>query len=138
MATYTANAAQAGIQPKGLRVGLVAVTGFYSFGAASLSIATTVQMVKIPKGATPVFIQASTTQAGQYQVAIGDGNAVERYRSDATLSLGQGVVFGNVVGHPYTYSVDDTIDMLVSAVSVSTLGGAFYLTAIYSMDIQGN
>jgi hypothetical protein len=36
----------------------------------------------------------------------------------------------------YTYSVDDTIDILVSTASATTLGGALYLTAIFSMDIK--
>ena len=42
-----------------------------------------------------------------------------------------GIAVGNNI---YTYSQDDTIDIFVSLVSVSTLGGAFYLNVIYSMD----
>jgi hypothetical protein len=43
---------------------------------------------------------------------------------------------GYAVAAPYTYSTDDTIDIFVSLVSISTIGGAFYLTAIISMDVQ--
>ena len=135
MATYTADEAQSGIQPKGLRVGLVAVTGFYSIVGSS-SIGTTIQMVKVPKGATPVLIQVANTSGGDNTIQVGDGNDVARYRAEGTLSSGQGVVICTIPAAPYTYSVDDTIDILISRASATTLGGAVYLTAIFSMDIH--
>ena len=137
MATYTANAAQAGVQPKALRVGLVAVTGFYSF-ATSVSIATTVQMVKVPKGATPVLIQVSNTNTGDSGISVGDGNNNARYRAHGTLSSGQCVVICTIPAELYTYSLDDTIDVFVSLASATTLGGAVYLTCIFSMDAQAS
>ena len=136
MATVTANAAQAGVQPKGLRVGLVAVTGFYSF-PTSTSVGTTIQMVKVPAGATPVLIQVANTSTGDNTIQVGDGGDVDRYRVEATLSSGQGIVVCTIPVAPYTYSQDDTIDILISRASATTLGGAVYLTAIFSMDIEG-
>ena len=136
MATVTANAAQAGVQPKGLRVGLVAVTGFYSFGS-SLSIGTTIQMVKVPAGATPVLIRFANTNAGDATMSIGDGNNNARYKADGTVSSGQATVICTIPNIPYTYTVDDTIDIFVSLSSATTVGGAVYLTAIFSMDIEG-
>ena len=136
MATVTANAAQAGVQPKGLRVGLVAVTGFYSF-PTSVSVGTTIQMVKVPAGATPVLIQVANTSTGDNTIQVGDGGDVDRYRVEATLSSGQGIVICTIPAAPYTYSQDDTIDILISRASATTLGGAVYLTAIFSMDIEG-
>lgn len=137
MATYTANAAQAGVQPKGLRVGLVAVTGVYSF-PASISASTIIQMVKVPAGATPVLLQVSNTSTGDSKIGVGDGNNNVRYRAAATISAGQGIVVCNLpAAGMYTYSVDDTIDVVVSTASETTLGGAVYLTCIFSMDIEG-
>jgi hypothetical protein len=137
MATFTANAAQAGVQPKGLTVGLVAVTGFYSF-ASSTSVGTTIQMVKVPKGATPVLLQVTNSSTGDNTIQVGDGNDPDRYRVEGTLSSGQGTVICTLPLHPYTYSVDDTIDIVISRASATTAGGAVYLTAIFSMDIQAS
>ena len=134
MATVTANAAQAGVQPKGLRVGLVAVTGFYSF-ITSTSVGTTIQMVKVPAGATPVLIQVANTSVGDNTIQVGDGNDPDRFKAEATLAAG--LTICNLPADPYTYTVDDTIDILISRASATTLGGAVYLTCIFSMDIQG-
>ncbi len=133
MATYTADAAQPGIQPRGMRVGLVSVTGFYSF-PSSISATTTIQMVKVPIGATPVLLQVANTNSGDSAVTVGDGNNNARFRASGTLSSGQGYVLCNLPAIPYTYSVDDTIDITISTASATTLGGAVYLRAIFSMD----
>lgn len=133
MATFTSSACEATIQPKGLRVGLVAVQAAWSV-LNSLSIGSTIQMVKIPANATPVYVSVLNTNAGQASFSVGDGLDNARYLTNATRSASQGVVPLNAQYVGYTYSTDDTIDIYVSLVSVSTLGGAFYLTAIYSMD----
>lgn len=138
MATYTATEAQAGIQPKSLRVGLVAVTSFYSLPASG-SVGTTIQMVKVPQGATPVMGWVSNNNAGQLTVQVGDGNDTDRFYVETTLSAGMGAVgfYSNTTPAAlYTYSVDDTIDVVISRVSISTLGGAIYLTTIFSMDVN--
>ena len=134
MATYTASEAQAGYQPKGLRVGLCAVTSFYSI-VGSISATTTIQMVKVPAGATPVLLQVANTNAGDSDIRVGDGNSTGRFRT-GTLSSGQGIVICNIPAALYTYSVDDTIDILISTASATTLGGAVYLHAIFSMDVN--
>lgn len=138
MATYTASGAQAGIQPKGLRAGLVAVTSFYSF-PASASVAMVIQMVKVPKNATLVYAQVANNNPGQATVQVGDGVDPDRYYAETTLSAGMGYVLCNAIdATQYVYSLDDTIDITVSRVSISTLGGAVYLTAIFSMDPFGS
>ena len=135
MATYTASEAQAGIQPKSIRVGLTAVTSFYSF-PASISATTTIQMIKVPANSTPFMIMVANTNAGDSSVLVGDGNSTGRYRSSGTLSAGQQWVILTLPLVPYTYSVDDTIDILISTASATTLGGAVYLQAIFSMDVR--
>lgn len=127
--------------PKGNRTGLVAVTSFWSWDR-SVSIGTTIQMIKVPQGGCPVFVQVGSNNAGQSTVSVGDGINTSRYMNHITLSAAQGMVIGGASGTvmavaaPYTYSTDDTIDIFVSLVSISTIGGAFYMTAIISMDVQ--
>lgn len=137
MATYTASGAQAGVVPKGLRAGLVAVSSFYSF-PSSVSVGTVIQMVKVPAGAQPVLIKVANTSAGQCTTQVGDGNSGGRFYAETTLSSGMGYQVCNAIDNNYTYSVDDTIDITISRVSISTLGGAVYLTAIFSMDAVGS
>ena len=135
MPIYTADAAQESITPKGLRVGLVSVSGVYAAPSTqSTTIGTTILMVKVPAGATPVFMQYGTSQPGDHTLSIGDGNNNARFKTDATLTAGQGMIVANVVASPYTYSVDDTIDMFISLVSESSLGGSWFLNVIFSMD----
>lgn len=137
MATVTAVEAQAGIQPKANRVGLTAVTTEYSL-TSSGSVGTTILMIKVPQGATLVGGYVGTSHAGQLTVQVGDGNSTGRYFAEQTLSAGMGMVnvFTATPARAYTYSVEDTIDIVISRVSVSTLGGAFFLTCIFSMDAR--
>ena len=139
MAIYTATAAQAAVQPKGLRVGLVAVKSTFSI-ATTLSAGDVFQMVKVPANATPVFVQFGGTNATpSYNMAVGDGLSVGRYRSDASYSAAQGMLTAYVntaAITPYTYSQDDTIDITLSTITASAFssGGAFYMNVIFSMD----
>lgn len=140
MATFTANAAQAAVQPKGLRVGLVAVTAFYSIAAAP-SAGDIIQMVKVPANATPVFLQfGCTNNTPSFIMEVGDGINTARYRSVATYSIGIGLVLAQaniaVPAAPYTYSAEDTIDFFISTVTASnaTIGGQFIMNAIFSMN----
>ena len=136
MATFTASAAHAasGVQPKSLRVGLVAVAATYSFDR-SISIGSVVQMIKVPAGATPLYVSVGNTNAGQATLSVGDGLNNARYKADGTFSSAQGMALLTPAAETYTYSTDDTIDIFISLVSITTAGGALYLRAIYTMDI---
>lgn len=135
MATYTASAAQAGVQPKGLRVGMVNVKSVFSFDGISSSIATVVNMVKVPAGARVSFMEYFPNVAGEYTLEIGDGVTAQRYRSVATTSAGVGTQRPNTLAMlSYQYSADDTIYMRISLASILTLGGAFYMNVAFSMD----
>lgn len=140
MATFTASGAQTAVQPKGLRVGLVAVRSSYSLAAAP-SAGDIFQMVKVPANATPVFVQfGSTNNTPSYIMEVGDGISTARYRSVSTYSIGIGMQLANaniaVFTAPYTYSADDTIDIFISTVTASnaTIGGAMLMNVIFSMD----
>jgi len=135
MATLTATGAQVAVQPKALRVGLTAVRSVFSINV-SLSSGDVIQMVKVPAGATPIFIQYGGNPASAFfsNFAVGDGIVTGRYRSMATYSLGQAMLFGTINAGPYTYSQDDTIDIDMSVITIQSPGGAFYMNVIFSMD----
>lgn len=140
MATYTANAAQATVQPKGLRVGLIAANAAFSFGVTP-STGDVFQMVKVPANATPVFIQWQVTNGTpSWMMEVGDGISTARYKSCATVSTNSGwqIMYTNVLAPPapYTYSAEDTIDVVYSTVTASNAspGGAIYLNAVFSMN----
>ena len=138
MATYTASAAQPGVQPKGLRVGLVAVKGNYTTVASGVA-GDVVQMVKVPKGATPVYVLLTGTPIdGHIIVKVGDGVSAGRYITTGTLSVaGVNALTINTEYVPYTYSTDDTIDLTISVFSISAtaIGSIYNLVAIFSMDV---
>lgn len=138
MATRTAAAAQTTIQPKGLRVGLVAVTSTFTVGAGlSLSAGDVIQMIKVPANATVVSLMVASTYSGDAAFTVGDGLDDDRYISSRSASVAMLPVTINRALAPYTYSTDDTIDIDVTAVSISTIGGSFFMTAIFSMDTGG-
>lgn len=141
MATLTANAAQTGVQPKGLKVGLIGVRAIYSIDAAP-SAGDVIQMVKVPAKATPIFLQYGSSNATpSYLMEVGDGINTARYRSIATYSIAAGMLLANAniatMLPPYTYTADDTIDIFISTVTASnaTIGGSYFMNVIFSMDV---
>jgi hypothetical protein len=135
MATFTASAAHStSTAPvKSLRVGLVTVSAVYSL-PTSISIGTVVQMIKVPAGATPYYVAVGNSNIGQATLSVGDGLNNARFKADGTTSAGMGMVCVPPAAETYTYSQDDTIDIFISLVSITSAGGALYLRAIYSMD----
>ena len=142
MATKQATkVALAGTQPKSLSVGLIAETGTWSAGATlSLSAGDVIQMVKVPKGATPVYLFVNgSTVSGSKVIKVGDGINTGRYVAGGSISVGgfSQITMGTGVTYvPYTYSTDDTIDILLSVLSISASAatGGYNLTVIFSMD----
>lgn len=131
MATIDATGGS-GVQPKGLRVGLVAVTRTYSV-SASLSVGDVIQMIKVPANATPVYV-AMSSGSGQGVVDVGDGVSTNRYINGYLNSANALLITINRSFVPYTYSTDDTIDITVSAVSTGVATGGFNMIAIFSMN----
>ena len=128
--------ATAGTQPKGLRIGLVAVTGIYSVGAGtSLSAGDVIQMVKVPAGATMIHMKL-IGGSGDALVTVGDTVSTNRYLSSVTMGSNSAVVRTiDRMSTGYAYSVDSTIDITVGTVSVGTITGGFEMTCMFSMDI---
>lgn len=134
MATFTASAAQAGAQPKSLRVGLSGVAAAYDATLVSASIGTIFNMVKVPAGAKVLFMSYGTTYTGDATIQIGDSVSGTRYKSVGTLSAGQGMIMASTLNQNYLYSADDTIVMRISLSSATTLGGVFMLNVIWGLD----
>ena len=132
--TYTSPEVSAGVQPKGLRVGLIASSAVYSFSAVSLTAGDVVQLVKVPQGATVVgMLLSATNSAGS--IIVGDGVDTDRYHAGYAMSVSAGVSGMSGIYVPYTYSTDDTIDATISASASNSIGsGAINLTVLYAMD----
>jgi hypothetical protein len=128
MATKTANQASAGVQPKALRVGVASIVATYSLDA-SLSNGDVVQMLKVPVNARVIDLYLVYASNGQGSLRVGDGVDTDRYISDVATSSGLTATQRmNGLPAPYTYSADDTIDVVVSA-SAQASSGAIYLVA---------
>lgn len=138
MATiYTSPDISAGVSPKGLRVGLIAVSGTHSFSAVSHTAGDVIQLVKVPQGAAVVGMLLATNTGLAGSVNIGDGVDTDRYIQGYGLSLSAAASGINGINYvPYVYSTDDTIDATMSMSASGSIGtGSITLTAIYSMDV---
>lgn len=137
MATLTSSKVGTGTPAKSLSVGLIAVSAIYSVNA-SLSAGDVIQMVNVPKGAQVVYCALGGIGANQEAiVAVGDGGDNDRYIAHGTMSANTGparIMNYDAALTPYTYSLDDTIDIAISTVSLDTIGGGFHLMVIFSRD----
>lgn len=134
MATYTTTKTAAGIQPKTTSVNLCSVAVTYALVSSS-SAGDVIQMVKVAKGATPIYVAVSCTGVGVGTARVGDGVNTGRYIEPLAYSAAMAQTLINVATWiPYTYSTDDTIDILISAVSTASTVGGFTMVVISTMD----
>lgn len=133
MATLTATAAQANavaIQHVNRTI-TRAVT--YAF-TASASAGDVVQMVKVPAGAiVSRVVVANSASAGVLTVNIGDGNDTSAYAASAVLSGSAVVTTMNYRGIGRSYSAEDTIDIVVAAVSTPAAETKLTLVVDYTL-----
>lgn len=130
MATVTSNRVSAGTQPKVLRVGLICDTAVYSL-AASISTGDVIQMLRVPVNArvVDVFVQHIGT-GGLGSFVVGDGVDTDRYLSAVDISASGTLVHRmNRAIDPYTYSTDDTLDILYSLSTVQPSAGSIVMKA---------
>lgn len=139
MATRTASAAKTTAIIKQLRVGTWAVSSIFSIPAGqSISAGDVIEMIRVPDGSQVVFVGVKSIY-NSADIEVGDGLSTNRYINVTDTSaqyaasmFGAGVMANAVA--PYTYSTDDTLDILITVASVTTVLGAFYMTAILTMD----
>ena len=134
MATLLSPGAATGIQPKQIPVGATIQTETYTLTASS-SAGDVIQMVKVAKGCTPLHVAVLCTGVGVGTARVGDGVSTGRYIEPFAYSAAAGQTLINVSAWvPYTYTTDDTIDILISAVSTASTVGSFTLVVISTMD----
>jgi len=126
MATKTANRASAGVTPKALRVGVVSDVATYSLDQ-SISNGDVIQLMKVPVNARIVDMYLVWAGGGQGSYVVGDGVSTNRYITAQTASATAQVRM-NGLAVPYTYSTDDSIDLVYSS-STQPAAGAIYLVA---------
>ena len=140
MATLTSTACQTSAAgfflnpPKYIQDGMIARSAIFNFALAQ-SAGDVIQMVPVPKGAQIVDVETLFTPGAGGPVltwSVGDGNSTQRYNTSVSAAVA--TQLRSVAGLGYSYSADDTIDIVVGAVGSATAAGSIRLTVTYSMD----
>lgn len=142
MATLTSTACQTSASgfflnpPKYIQNGVISRTAIYTKTAAE-SAGDVIQMVPVPKGASIVDVYAVFgLGGGATTLNIGDGNSTGRFA--ASVSSNVAVVQRANVGLGYSYSAEDTIDIVIGTATSATAVGTYRLTVLYAMDQAGD
>lgn len=146
MATYNASKQAAGIEPKYLQAGLIAVSSVFALTAA-FGLADLVNMVTVPSGATIIDTILSsdtaldTNATSTISYDVGDSNAAQRYV--AAKAQGNDLPLApyhmdQAPGHQYktgTNAGDTTLVVKIHAApATGAATGNLRLTVLYSMD----
>lgn len=144
MATLTATAAQSTVPAKYRINGTITRIVDYSLGAtgaANLSTGDVIQMMRVPNGAVITDVRLSVDQlsGGNYTFGIGDGNAAGRYFTSLSSGSSSAMFImtnaaAQQAGVGYSYSTEDTIDIVASTVTTATASGVLRLTVMYTLD----
>ena len=120
--------------------GLTSIKTAYTFAGTNNSTASAVvQMMKIPAGATMVSLKVAggpAPSANGCTIVVGDGVDENRYLDSTSASGDMAPVdcMALLTSAAYTYSVDDTIDIKITAALTGTATGTFYMNALYTND----
>lgn len=139
MATLTSSKVATGVQEREFHSGVNSVSATYTLTAA-LALNDVIQMVKIPAGARilQVLLAADDLDTGgspAIVLDVGDGGDTDRFIDGATIGQSGGVAaLNSQVGFDYTYTADDTIDVLVQVAPATgaTSGVDVHLTVFYT------
>lgn len=148
--TYVAPGAGAGVQP---RAGLHTDTVYGEFdiedaidatngggaGGTAFALNDVIRMVKVPKGATILDVTISVpdldTSTG-IVLDVGDGTTADRFIDGSTAGQAGGLAgINEIAGFGYTYTADDTIDILVQVAATGTAAvtGVLRMAVTYTM-----
>lgn len=134
MATFTASAADALSPAKYAINGSIVRVIKYTHPVA-LSAGDVIQMVKVPSGCTMNFVSfGCSASAGAITVNIGDGNDTSAYGASVVLSGTSILTSSTFRGMGRSYSVEDTIDIVVTALSAVPGTVDLYLRVNYTLD----
>lgn len=119
--------------PKFIENGVIARTAQITFSAAQ-SAGDVLQMVPVPRGAHvhDVIVNYGGLGGASLTTTVGDGNSASRYNGSVSTNLAN--VVRATAGVGYSYSTDDTIDVVVGTATSASAGTTIRLTVLYSMD----
>lgn len=133
MATLTASAAQANA-PALASVNRTITRVVRYAATAALSAGDVVQMCKVPMGAVVTGVGFGiSASAGAVTVNCGDGNDTSAYAAAVVLSGSAVSVAMPARGYGRSYSAEDTIDLVVTAVSAAPGTADLFLKIEYTM-----
>lgn len=133
MATLTSTACQSNSPAKYIENGMIARSVQYTFTAAQ-SAGDVVQMIPVPRGAVVHDIHMNYAGLGGASITttVGDGNSASRY--NGSISSNVNTIVRATAGLGYSYSTDDTLDIVVGTATSASVGTTVRMTAYYSMD----
>lgn len=134
MATYTSDKTATTVQARS-SLETVTVVGTYTV-SANLATNDVLQMVKVPSGATIVDLTYATNAqiAATTTGVVGDGNSTGRFISSADRGAAAIMTRLNVpAGVGYTYTADDTIDVVYTTITTPTTGAVIKLAVTYTL-----
>lgn len=144
MATLTATAAQANVSAKMHLKGVVSRVVSYSIGATAnpnLSTGDVIQMLKVPSGCCILAVDVITDAltGGNYTINVGDGNSTGRYFASLSTGSTSAIFTAATTGFVassigYSYSTEDTIDIVVGTATTATAAGVLKLRVSYTME----
>lgn len=120
--------------------GVMSMTRSYEISAA-LVLNDVIQMITVPNGMTVIDVilgtdDLDTDGSPAIVLDVGDGSDTDRFIDGATVGQAGGVASLNEVdGMGYTYTAEDTIDVLVQvAPATGATTGTIKLTVLGQMD----
>lgn len=139
MATFTSTACQSNSPALYRENGTISRTVVFA-PSASASAGDVIQMVKVPQGAVVNHVAIAVSfSAGVVTANIGDGNDTSAYAAAVVLSGSavSSVMTGRGLGR--SYSAEDTIDLVVTAISTPPANATYKLSVNYTCqnDTQG-
>src|SRR5574337_538993 len=128
MATLTATAAQANA-PAVMNIGPTTREVRYTLNGVALSSGDVIQMLKVPSGAricdmTLIVDAIGGAGTSAYTMLLGDGNATGRYMGSTSVVTSAVIRLALPAGFGYSYSAEDTIDVVVGTVTSGTAATA--------------
>jgi hypothetical protein len=138
MATLTASSCQTSSggfflsPPRYIENGVVARSALFTKTAAE-SAGDVIQMVPIPRGAQILELNLTFgLGGGATTINVGDGNSTGRFA--ASMSTNVATVQRATAGLGYSYSADDTIDIVIGTATSASAVGTYRLTVFYAFD----
>jgi hypothetical protein len=138
--TYVATKAGSGQMAKTLPQGVYVESSTYALTGA-LVVNDVIQMLKVNAGTTVLattLITDDLDSGGSPAVvlAVGDGTTAGRFITGSTVAQAGGIQATNAAGVPYTYTVDDTVDVkCTTAPATGATTGNITLVAWLTRDL---